>query len=153
MQNFKLGISHKIIITLTIMACALIITPNTIASDQANRRTKKTQNLETVFKRNVSEYPHDCKLLQNSSMKARLVKLLGQQKYKYLLRNFEVQSPIEYTRNHYTTYGMQAHSGGDPGFTIIYFPYKDNLSIIWHENGRYHTYQDKTEDVMQFNAY
>lgn len=61
-----------------------------------------------------------------------------------MVKNFQVESPIEFSDWNYHTWGMQAHSGGDPGFDISYNPQYDALAVRWSEGGRNRVYKEKT---------
>jgi len=64
------------------------------------------------------KYPHDIKLLDNPVLKRRLQKMLGSQ-YDFMKSIWDVEVPVEINDGLFYAWGMQAHSGGDPGAVLV----------------------------------
>lgn len=90
------------------------------------RNTSKPADKLHFLKGAEGKYPDDINLLKRNALKKRLKKLLGS-KYKFLIKNFNVQTPIEFTGGIYTTFGCRAHSCADTNFMIAYDFSKDIL--------------------------
>ena len=97
---------------------------NQKAANQANNQTTQQQtdkpdseNLDFLYKLD-KKYPYEIKLLDNPIIKKRLKKILGSQ-YDYLKSIWEVETPIEISNGLFYAWGMQAHSGGDPGAVLM----------------------------------
>ncbi|MBE6313978.1 MAG: hypothetical protein E7079_03370 [Bacteroidales bacterium] len=90
---------------------------------------KSTSSLEILFKNAISQYPGDINLFDNPTLKQRMIRLLGKQRYEIFIKYFEVQTPVEYFRGAYSTFACQAHNCGFTEFEVLYFPYEDNLCI------------------------
>lgn len=97
---------------------------NQIAANQTNHQTTKQQtdnpdseNIDFLNKLN-KKYPYEIKLLENPIIKKRLKKMLGSQ-YEYMKSIWEVEAPIEISNGLFYAWGMQAHSGGNPGAVLM----------------------------------
>ena len=99
------------------------------ANTQTTSNQKSTSSLEALFKNAISQYPYEVKLFDNPTLKQRMIRLLGKQRFDVLIENFEVQTPIEYHNGAYSTFACQAHNCGFTEFEILYYPYDDNLCI------------------------
>ena len=87
------------ILRCTTLAIALTISTSivsnaaTTAATQSSRTMEKPA-LDKVFRNALGEYPYDVKLFDNSILRQRLIRLLGQQRYDMLVEYFQVQTPI-----------------------------------------------------------
>jgi hypothetical protein len=108
----------------------------------SNNETQQTSKLS--FLKDFNEkYPYDVKLLENPTLKKRLKKMIGS-RYDFLKSIWEVEVPIEIKDGIFFSNAMQAHSGGNPGATIVvdlktdvlYVGIKENDDIkIYSEDG------------------
>ncbi|EPR69552.1 hypothetical protein [Cyclobacterium qasimii] len=64
------------------------------------------------------KYPYEIKLLEEPVIKKRLEKMLGPQ-YAFVKSIWEVETPITIVDGMFYAWGMQAHSGGDPGAVLM----------------------------------
>lgn len=64
------------------------------------------------------KYPYEVKPFENPILKKRLGLMLGN-KFNYLKSIWEVETPIEIENKMLYAFGMQAHSGGDPGGVLM----------------------------------
>lgn len=118
------------IAVLLLGATPMVSASNLSKADQsAAANQKSTSPLETLFKNAISQYPYDVKLFDNPTLQQRMIKLLGKQRFDILIKNFEVETPIEYHDGAYNTFACQAHNCGTTEFEVLYFPYEDNLCI------------------------
>ena len=118
------------IIVLLLGTTPMVSASNLSKADQSTAANQKsTSSLESLFKNAISEYPYDVKLFDNPTLQQRMIKLLGKQRFDILVKNFEVETPIEYHDGAYSTFACQAHNCGFTEFEVLYFPYEDNLCI------------------------
>ena len=144
-----------------LLVAALSISTSTIvsASEYSNADTpiaanqKSTSSLETLFKKAISEYPYDVKLFDNPTLKQRMIRLLGKQRFDILIKNFEVETPIEYHDGAYSTFACQAHNCGTTEFEILYFPYEDNLCIRYRVDDVESIFMEKDTHVNWPNKF
>lgn len=147
------------LIRLFIAVLLLGATPMLSASNLSNADTpiaanqKSTSSLETLFKKAISEYPYDVKLFDNPTLKQRMIKLLGKQRFDILIKNFEVETPIEYHDGAYSTFACQAHNCGTTEFEILYFPYEDNLCIRYRVDDVESIFMEKDTHVNWPNKF
>jgi hypothetical protein len=59
------------------------------------------------------KYPQEINLLEHPELQARLKKMLGSE-YDTLKKFWQVETPVEINGNLVYTWGMEAHSGGNP---------------------------------------
>lgn len=107
------------------------------------RNASKPSGKLHFLKDSEGKYPDDINLLKREAFKKRLKKLLGN-RYKFLAKYFNVQTPVEFTGGIYTAFGCRAHNCADINFMIAYDFSKDILHvgiredpqvIIYSENG------------------
>ncbi len=95
-----------------------------VKTAQSNQSATQQQSDNSVsenldfLKKFDKKYPFEIKLLDNPILKKRLKKMLGSQ-YDYLKSIWELETPIEITNGLFYAWGMQAHSGGDPGAVLM----------------------------------
>jgi hypothetical protein len=65
------------------------------------------------------KYPDDIRLLEHPEISRRLKAMLGNETYALILGIWEVETPVEIESDVLYTWGMQAHSGGDPGVVFM----------------------------------
>ena len=123
------------------------------ADQSTTANQKSTSSLESLFKNAISEYPYDVKLFDNPTLKQRMIKLLGKQRFDILVKNFEVETPIEYHDGAYSTFACQAHNCGTTEFEILYFPYKDNLCIRYRVNDVESIFMEKDTHINWPNKF
>ena len=118
------------IAVLLLGATPMLSASNLSKAEQSTAANQKsTSSLETLFKNAISQYPGDINLFDNPTLKQRMIRLLGKQRYEIFIEYFEVQTPVEYFRGAYSTFACQAHNCGFTEFEVLYFPYEDNLCI------------------------
>jgi hypothetical protein len=78
---------------------------------------KDTGNLN-FLKKYAGKYPHDVKLLNNTTLTTRLKKLLGN-RYAFLKKTWAVETPIEINNNVFSAGGCQTHNCSDTNFIIV----------------------------------
>ena len=100
-----------------------------IVDAQATQAVSQASAMDKVFRNAVGRYPFDVKLLTNKTLKDRMIKLMGLQRYKTLVEYFQVETPVEFFDGAYVAFACQAHNCGFTEFEILYFPDEDNLCI------------------------
>ena len=142
------------IAVLLLGATPMVSASNLSKADQSTAANQKsTSSLESLFKNAISEYPYDVKLFDNPTLKQRMIKLLGKQRFDILVKNFEVETPIEYHDGAYSTFACQAHNCGTTEFEILYFPYKDNLCIRYRVNDVESIFMEKDTHINWPNKF
>jgi hypothetical protein len=81
------------------------------------QQKKDTGNLN-FLKKYAGKYPHDVKLLNNTTLTTRLKKLLGN-RYAFLKKTWAVETPIEINNNVFSAAGCQTHNCSDTNFIIV----------------------------------
>ncbi|MDP1726238.1 MAG: hypothetical protein Q8M15_05600 [Bacteroidota bacterium] len=77
-----------------------------------------SNNLDFLKKLN-GKYPYEVKLFDNSILKQRLKKLLGNSRYNFLKETWAVETPMEFANNIFVASGCQAHNCGSTNFIIV----------------------------------
>jgi hypothetical protein len=90
------------------------------------------------------KYPYEIKLFEHANLRFRLKALLGDERYAFIKRLRQVESPIEIEDGLLYSWAMQAHSGGNPS-AVILFDFntdilyvgirKNNVSTVYSEDG------------------
>lgn len=106
-------------------------------------------SLKTVFKNSIGQYPFDVKLLSKPVLKKRLIALMGSNRYNFMVKNFDVETPIEFSSWNYYTGACQAHNCGTTEFGISYNPEQDALAVRYRVDGRQQIFKEK----KSVNAY
>lgn len=116
-----------------------------VAKTTKHRTTKvaTAKSLKSVFQSAIGKYPFEVNLFQNPKLKSRLIKLIGAQRFKFLVKNFDVQSPIEYSSWNYHSFACQAHNCGGVEFEISYNADKDCLAVRYMVDGRNQYFKEK----------
>lgn len=79
------------------------------------------------------KYPNSINLLDNVIIKQRLQKMLGD-KYDFMKSIWEVETPVEIKNGLFYSWGMQAHSGGNPE-AILMADIKKNVLYVGLRDG------------------
>lgn len=87
------------------------------------------------------KYPHDVKMLDNPILQKRLEKMLGSQ-YDFMKSVWDVETPIEIKDGLFYAWGMQAHSGGDPGAVLMADLHNNVLYVGIREDAREELYSE-----------
>ena len=94
------------------------------------------------------KYPYEISLLDKPVIKKRLEVMLGPQ-YAFIKGIWEVESPITITNGIFFAWGMQAHSGGDPGAVLMADLNKNVLYVGIRKNNDEKFYSEDGSDVPQ----
>lgn len=106
---------------------------------------KKDLNFLKKFE---GKYPYDVHLLDHPILKERLKKMLGE-KYDFIKNTWDVETPIEIEDGMFYAWGMQAHSGGDPGAVIMADLNKNVLYVGIRENEKTKVFSEDGSPVPQ----
>lgn len=124
-------------------------TPETTASAQSQE--KGDPALTEFFAANVGKTAHEIPgFFSTSALHSRLRELVGVEMLGKIENNWQTQVPIEKMGSCYVTGGMKAHSGSNPGFTIVYNPATDNLSVAYTVDGKTEVMQNHKEDISKY---
>lgn len=133
----------KLLVALSVIVAAPALIPG--YGDCEARKPKKhytkpsaskTASIKTVFKKSLGNYPYEVKLLTSPALKARLVKLMGQKRYNFMVKNFNVETPVELINGDYRAFACQAHNCGITDFSLNYSPDNDILSVKYNVDGK-----------------
>jgi hypothetical protein len=100
------------------------------------------------------KYPSEVKLLENTIFLNRLKRLLGD-RCEFVIKNFEVETPIEIIYGHFVVEACQAHNCGPmgTGFIIVYDFSNDVMSAGVREEGELKTYSENDETPLRINEW
>ena len=108
------------------------------ASSKSARSTVKS-----VFQNGIGKYPFDINLLTVPAVENRLVALLGAKRYNFMVKNFDVETPIEFTSWNFHTMACQAHNCGTTEFEISYNPDSDALAVRYRVDDKEQIFKEK----------
>ena len=82
------------------------------------------QNITTktnlgFLKKYKGKYPYDVKLLNNPTLKKRIVDLIGIQKYNFMKTTWRVEGGIGVENNMFDASGCEQHNCGNTNFIIV----------------------------------
>ena len=95
-----------------------ITTEGSQVSDPKEKEVLEQKSALEFLKETKGKYGFDVKIFENEVIKPRLKKILGDD-YEGYSEAYEVQTPIEIDNDMLYLWGMQAHSGGDPGIVFM----------------------------------
>lgn len=96
------------------------------------------------------KYPDEVDLLEDPRLRQRMEKLLGD-KYEFLIRNFNVVSPIKIEKDGLIASGFPYHSLEHIDFTIVYDFLDDTMYVKVTEDGESRIYSEKSQNIERFN--
>lgn len=97
--------------------------------------------LDEVFQAAMGQYPRDVNLLENPTLRSRLIKILGQDRYDFMVKNFDTQTPVDFSAGRYIASACQAHNCGVTDFFITFNPETDSLKVDYRIKGKLTTYE------------
>lgn len=89
------------------------------------------------------EYPHDVRLFENGAFRQRLTELLGGRRCRFLVGNFDVQTPAEIDDGVFVIAACKAHDCLDVAFIIAYDFARDALSAGIRRKGKDTIYTER----------
>jgi hypothetical protein len=101
--------------------------------------------LSEIILQNEGGYPSKTGLLSNPEISGRLKLLLGDS-YEEVIRNFQVETPLEIVPGSvgvYKTVGFPAHAGGAYDISIYFDVSKDNINVVTDQYGSIKIYTEK----------
>ncbi|MDR2887888.1 MAG: hypothetical protein LBV26_07820 [Bacteroidales bacterium] len=107
------------------------------------KETVPRENLD-FLKKLEEKYPYEVKMFENVAFSRRLKKLLGG-RYGFLVKNFDVQTPIEIIDGIFIAFACRAHDCGTTDFMIAYDFARDALSAGVRENEQAKVYSENGE--------
>lgn len=131
-----------IITALLICLTSGLMSDNSAACAQSYSTTR-TSALSDVFKNALGQYPYEVNLLKNNVLKKRIITLIGQKRYDFLLENFQVETPVEFSNFVYHTFACRAHNCGTTEFEISYNPKTDNLCVRYRVDDTEKIFKEK----------
>ena len=141
------------ICALCILACtAPVVVAGDITAPKTTQATSgkstSTKSLKSIFQNAIGKYPYEIKLLKKPALKARLVKLMGVSRDNVMCKNFDVQTPVEFSNWNYHTMACQAHNCGGTEFEISYNPETDNLCVRYRVDGEDKFFKEKPGNAI-----
>lgn len=99
---------------------------------------------EELLAQSVGTYPNDgnTSYLEVGPLAERLKALLGDEKYKVLLLNMDVASPLAKDGDRYFVTGNRQHQGGEEMAAIVADPSQNALRVLLVTEGKSHVFQD-----------
>lgn len=105
-----------------------------------NEKISPENSLEFLNSTN-GNYPKDINLLEDSTLKQRLIKLIGI-RYYFLVENWNVENPIVVKNNFFVAFGCQSQNCDSTNFIIIIDFSKDILYAGIRENNNVESYSE-----------
>ena len=139
--------------SLLIAACICFACNNESGSKNTDTDTEKTLNGKTdklpatdsigltYFGDLMGKYPNQIKLFEREDLVIRLKKMMGAD-FDFLKQNWETEVPIEISNGIAFTWGMQAHSGGDPGAALCADINRNILYTSIRKDGKVQTFTE-----------
>ncbi len=126
---------------------SIVIQEDYSLSNDSTQQVTDTE-LTVLFRNNTGKNVRDIPgFFDNAALKTALTRLLGTDSLKMMQKNWQTQTPVQLIGADYVVGGMKDNSGSTPGFTIVYTPEKDNLSVAWTQNGKTTILQQKPQDI------
>lgn len=138
---------YKVFFSVIVLALASGLSmPQDCQAAQVSKVTKSAgsgKSVKSLFQSSIGKYPFDVNMFRNQALKARLVKLIGQSRYNYMVKNFDVQTPVEFENWNYHTMACQAHNCGGVEFELSYNPEEDALAVRYRIDGSDRFFKEK----------
>lgn len=96
----------------------------------------------TYFRDLMGKYPSQIKLFEKPELASRLQKMMGPD-FEWMKKNWETEVPIEISNGIAFTWGMQGHSGGDPGASICADINRNILYTAIRRDGQVKTFTEQ----------
>ena len=102
----------------------------------------ETETSDIAFLNDLAgKYPYAIKLLEKPTLKRRLQALLGKE-YDFVTSIYDTQGPIKVEDGFFYSWGMKAHSGGDPSAMIMADLEEDVLYVRIFKDGAEKLYSE-----------
>ena len=142
----------KFIYSLLIVTCVCCSCNNESGSKKDDKKTNAvTENRDslpvadsiglTYFRDLMGKYPNEIKLFEKPELVTRLKKMMGPE-FDFMRQNWETEVPIDISNGIAFTWGMKAHSGGDPGSALCADINKNVLFTAIRKDGKVQTYTE-----------
>src|SRR5690606_34822421 len=116
----------------------------------ASSTVKSNSSGLSYLKNSHGHYPSDIGLLENGTLKNRMIALMGDSVFTFLVEVWAVESPIEIANNVFVAKGCQAHYCSETNFIIIYELKSDLLTIGTRTEGEINFYTEATDIPTQY---
>ena len=124
-----------------------------VTTDNSIEKQSENSILDNLdfLKRLNGKYPYHVKLLDNSALAKRLIKLLGNSRYNFLKENWDVETPMEFKNNIFVASACQAHACGYTEFIIVFDFSKNVMYASIREEGNVRTYSEDGSYSQEIN--
>ena len=101
----------------------------------------------------TGKYPYEVELFNNSIFLSRLENLIGVERLKFLIKNWNVETPIECPDDIFVAFACQAHNCPSTNFMIVYNFSNDVLYVGIREDDHVETYSgdgNTTQEIIDW---
>ncbi len=148
MKNLK-TIFASAILVMMVPTFASADTPTVAVGEDA---VAGYNNLRDYFANHIGEYAYEFGLFKNPTVKSRLINLLGEEQYNYLINSvYQTQTPIEYNYGMFHASGFQKHMGGNPGMVWAYNPQLDAFYVYLNNNDKIQLWAGSPDGLSNFS--
>lgn len=120
-----------------------------------NKNTKTEVSSLNTLKKYDGKYPGEVHFLKNVILKKRLVNLIGNEKYNYMVKTWAVESPVSVENNILESWGCEAHNCDRTNFNIVVNFEKDKLYIGYRVEERIFKFgedQDYPKSILKWET-
>jgi len=141
------------------IAFSLMKTESKPKGNVKNKTLENEKNTKTevssldVLKKYDGKYPGEVHFLKNVILKKRLVNLIGNEKYNYMVKTWAVESPVSVKNNILESWGCEAHNCDRTNFDIVIDFDKDKLYIGYRVEERIFKFgedQNYPESILEW---
>jgi hypothetical protein len=123
------------------------ISPTELKAENAD-----LNNMEFLKKFN-GKYPYEVNLLKNPMVIIRLKKLIGENRYKFLIKTWAVETPIEFANNIFVASACKAHDCPTTNFIIVYDFFNNIMYAGIKEYNNIKTYSEDGSSNLKINEW
>lgn len=111
------------------------------------------KNLREYLANHIGEYVYEFNMFENPTVKSRLIDLLGEEQFKYLVNDvYQTQTPIEYNDGMFHASGFQKHMGGDPAMVWAYSPQLDAFYVYLNDHNKIRVWAGSPDGLTNFST-
>lgn len=138
---------------LLLLAAPLLASADTPTVGVGENAVEGYKDLGEYFVFHIGDYAYDLNLFENPTVKSRLVNLLGEELYNYLVNDvYQTQTPITFNNWMFHASGFQQHTGGVPGMVWAYNPQLDAFYVFLYADNKTHVWAESHDGLSNFST-
>jgi len=103
--------------------------------------SEKLDSKKLIFLKKLNgKYPHMISLFDHVDLKKRLIRLIGKERFNFLITNCSVEMPIIVDNNEFIAEGCKAHSCPETGYFILFDFTLNCMQVCIKEDFKYLIY-------------